>query len=239
MALSEAYNSDCMKILNLYAGIGGNRKLWQNVNVTAVEYDSEIAAIYQDFFPNDTVIVGDAHEYLRLNYRNFDFIWSSPPCPTHSDMRRMGVSAGMYEAMYPDMRLWQEITLLKQFCKAKWVVENVKPYYEPIVRPSVTLNRHCFWANFIIPDFADGSRLNIRHVNRNGDKNVRFGFDLSAYKLKARKDQMLRNCVNPELGLHILESAGHAAQNRLFEPVVDHQNENPSLFQNEPSEVHG
>ena len=43
-----------MRILNLYAGIGGNRKLWGDEHeVTAVEYDSEIAGIYQDFFPND------------------------------------------------------------------------------------------------------------------------------------------------------------------------------------------
>ena len=32
-----------MKILNLYAGIGGNRKLWKDVQVTAVELNSEIA----------------------------------------------------------------------------------------------------------------------------------------------------------------------------------------------------
>ena len=46
-----------MKILNLYAGIGGNRKLWGNEHdITAVEYDVEIAAVYQDLFPNDETI---------------------------------------------------------------------------------------------------------------------------------------------------------------------------------------
>lgn len=51
-----------MKILNLYAGIGGNRKLWGNEHdITAVELRPEIAAIYHDLYPNDTVIVGDAH----------------------------------------------------------------------------------------------------------------------------------------------------------------------------------
>lgn len=36
-----------MNILNLYAGIGGNRKLWgNNHNITAVEINPDIAEIY-------------------------------------------------------------------------------------------------------------------------------------------------------------------------------------------------
>lgn len=35
-----------MKILNLYAGIGGNRALWENCEVTAVELDEKIADVY-------------------------------------------------------------------------------------------------------------------------------------------------------------------------------------------------
>jgi len=73
-----------MKILNLYCGIGGNRKLWGDEHeITAVEHDPNIAKIYQDFFPNDKMIVGDAHQYLLDHYKEFDFIWSSPPCPSH------------------------------------------------------------------------------------------------------------------------------------------------------------
>lgn len=63
-----------MKILNLYAGIGGNRKLWGNEHdIVAVEYDTKIAKIYQDFFPDDKVIVADAHQYLLEHYKEFDF----------------------------------------------------------------------------------------------------------------------------------------------------------------------
>lgn len=80
-----------MKILNLYCGIGGNRKGWKLNNddvVVAIEIDPFIAQIYQDNFPNDIVIIGDAHQYLLEHFREFDFIWSSPPCPTHSKVRK-------------------------------------------------------------------------------------------------------------------------------------------------------
>ena len=56
-----------MKILNLYCGLGGNRTLWGDEHeVTAVEIDADIAKIYQDRFPDDTVVIGDAHKFLAL-----------------------------------------------------------------------------------------------------------------------------------------------------------------------------
>ena len=142
--------------LNLYAGIGGNRKLWpENVKVTAVEYDKEIASVYKDNFPNDTIIVGDAHQYLLDNYMNFDFIWSSPPCPSHSEIRRCGTYRGQQPAIYPEMGLYQEIILLQAYAKkhTRWVVENVDPYYEPLIAPTRKLHRHFYWSNFRIGNF--------------------------------------------------------------------------------------
>ena len=74
-----------MKILNLYAGIGGNRQHWgQEHEITAVEINPKIADDYKLTYPSDNVIIADAHEYLLANHKNFDFIWSSPPCQTHS-----------------------------------------------------------------------------------------------------------------------------------------------------------
>lgn len=126
-----------MKILNCYAGIGGNRKLWgDSHNITAVEYDPKIASIYQDLYPNDTVIVGDAHEYLLNNYQEFDFIWCSPPCPTHSIINFTLNSIGVVR--YPDMTLYQEVILLQKFFKGKYCIENVKPYYEPLIQPQIS-----------------------------------------------------------------------------------------------------
>lgn len=194
-----------MKILNLYSGIGGNRKLWGDEHeITAVEYKPEIAQIYSDLFPNDKVVVADAHDYLLKHYKEFDFIWSSPPCPTHSDIRRMAAMQGQYEAMYPDFKLWQEVTLLKHFSNCKYVVENVKPYYEPIVPPTAIIDRHSFWANFHIQQIPNSKR-EVSHQNISGSETV-FGFNINGYKVKNKK-QILRNMVNPELGLHILQQA--------------------------------
>jgi DNA (cytosine-5)-methyltransferase 1 len=118
------------KVLNLYSGIGGNRKLWEDVDVTAVEIDEQIAGIYQDFFPEDTMIVGDAHQYLLNHIEDgWDFIWSSPPCQSHSSFRKnICVRYRGTKPVYPDMKLWQEILFLKHHANCKWVVENVKPY---------------------------------------------------------------------------------------------------------------
>ncbi len=114
-----------MKVLNLYAGIGGNRRLWEGVEVTAVELNPEIAKIYQDFFPNDKVVVGDAHQYLLDHYKEYDFIWSSPPCPTHSRIN----TDGQRDMRYPDMTLYQQIIALSNnWYNGYWVVENVIVY---------------------------------------------------------------------------------------------------------------
>lgn len=197
-----------MKILNLYAGIGGNRKLWgQEHEITAVEFDENIANIYADFFPSDRVIVGDAHKFLLENHSEFDFIWSSPPCQTHSSFRyNIDVRLRGSEEKYPDMTLYEEILFLKYHAKkhTQYVIENVVPYYPPMCDP-VKLNRHLYWANFelpLVPKIVEG----LRDKNKIGDLENLHGFDLSKYRL-SNKRQVLRNVVSPETALLILDSA--------------------------------
>lgn len=195
-----------MKILNLYCGIGGNRKLWGDEHeVTAVELDPNIAAVYQDLFPKDKVIIGDAHEYLKEQLNEFDFIWTSPPCQTHSSFRQnIGVRFRGVEAVYPDMKLYQEIIFLQYNFKGKWVVENVNPYYNPLIEPNVELDRHKFWCNFNI-EKAEFVRPKLREAQIPQLQEA-YGYDLSGYKLP-NKRQVLRNCVLPDVGKHILDSA--------------------------------
>jgi DNA (cytosine-5)-methyltransferase 1 len=192
-----------MKILNLYCGIGGNRRLWGDEHeVTAIEYDPKIAQVYQDHFPNDQVIVTDAHQYLLEHFAEFDFIWSSPPCQTHSSFRyNICVRFRGTKAEYPDMRLYQEILFLKYHFKGKWVVENVKPYYDPLIKPTAVLQRHYFWGNFDIANM-EFKKDNIRTAQIPQLSEL-YGYDLSSYKLP-NKRQVLRYCVLPELGLHII-----------------------------------
>lgn len=204
-----------IKVLNLYAGIGGNRKLWPNdkIEVTAVEIEPKIAKIYQDFFPNDKVIVADAHQFLLEHFKEFDFIWSSPPCPTHSRIRKMGVAIGRNSVVYPDMRLYQEIILLKTHFKGKFCVENVISYYEPLIEP-FKINNHYTWTNFKVESKEFHSRnihARTTHSQKEEDRIRKeiLGFDISNNKEIQSKDKItiIRNCVNPELGLHIFNMA--------------------------------
>jgi len=201
-----------MKILNLYAGIGGNRWLWGDEHeITSVENDPHICDVYASRFIADTVICADAHQYLLDHYKEFDFIWTSPPCPSHS---RLGLqSAKMYnKPRYFDATLWQEIVFLKHFApkKLKWVVENVKPYYTPLIDPTVELHRHCFWSNFeIAPKTIDSG---YRGWHNHGVTNLTrqqlekaYGIELPDFAIGKRK--LLQNAVKPEIGKYILECA--------------------------------
>ena len=208
-----------MKILNLYAGIGGNRKNWGDEHeITAIEYKPEIAAIYQDFFPNDKVVVADAHKYLLEHFAEFDFIWSSPPCPSHSKLRKqLSMSVGA-KAIYPDMKLYEEILFLQGYFKGNWVIENVIGWYEPLIKPQL-LQRHYFWSNLKLysDKFGEVKTFKNDKINITGGRNIKesvaikqlqknHNINLDKYKT-SKKKLMLRNCVNPELGLHILNCA--------------------------------
>ena len=218
-----------MRVLNLYAGIGGNRKLWEDVDVTAVEFNPDIAAIYQDFFPNDKVVVGDAHQYLLEHFGEYDFIWSSPPCPTHSRMSLMNhispyktnkkqlERGGWIKPRYPDMALYQEVIFLKHFFKGRYCVENVESYYDPLI-PCQFVGRHYFWANFHISAF-NSTPIGIGGKTYKGIKHLEklHGISLDAYGLGRKKNEtILRNCVSSYLGLHILNESKRDIQPELF-----------------------
>jgi DNA (cytosine-5)-methyltransferase 1 len=206
-----------MKILNLYAGIGGNRKLWIGHEITAIENNEEIAKVYKELFPGDEVIIADAHQYLLEHFKEFDFIWSSPPCQSHSGCNHFLKGQGIYR--FPDMKLYEEIIFLKTFFKGKWVVENVKPYYKPLIEPQ-KIGRHCFWSNFKITDIEIDYQIGT--MNRQASKDSQrkaiireaqipelidlHGLNNLSIKLK-NKRQVLRNCVLPKLGKHVFDCA--------------------------------
>ena len=197
-----------MKVLNLFAGLGGNRKYWDevarekdiNIEVTAVEFDPEIAKAYTKRYPNDKIIVGDAWDYAAKNYLDFDFIWASPPCQSHSRLNFCNNSRNEATRVLPDFRLYELISYLKTFCKKAFVVENVVPYYEPPIKPTAEIGRHYFWANFALDEINMPAFRVIKHV-----KNADFkDFSLDEFKIK-NKRQAIRNEVDYEIGKKIFE----------------------------------
>lgn len=199
-----------MKILNLFAGLGGNRKKWDNVEVTAIENDEKIANVYKSENPNDVVVIGDAHDYLLNHYKEFDFIWSSPPCQSHTKMMK----ATRHDvAKYIDLTLYQEIIFLQHFFKGSWIVENVKPYYKPLIRPNNVLGRHYFWSNFEIPKY-EVPEIDDFIISGSSKESVQqmkdwLGIQYNGniyYQHNHCPAQVLRNCVHPDLGLHILNN---------------------------------
>ena len=197
-----------MKILNLYACLGGNRYLWgDDHEITAVEWDEELAKLYQERFPKDKVIVADAHQYLLDHYKDFDFIWSSPPCPTHSKSRYWGFGKNGKMPVYPDLRLYEEIIFLEYHFDGKYVVENVNPYYAPLI-PAQKRDRHHYWCNFKLPlQLSDRNDTSLVQGSRIGDLCDFHDYDFRKYKGKQRVLKIARNLVDYKAGKTILDTA--------------------------------
>jgi len=207
-------------ILNLYACLGGNRYKWDQVaessgikiNVTAVELDPFLAELYKERFPKDTVIIADAHQYLQDNYNRYDFIWTSPPCPTHSRARFWGCKNGekATKPVFPDMQLYEEIIFLENYFKGKYVVENVIPYYEPLITAKKR-GRHLYWTNFNLPTNINERKEGKGIIGSASDEIKKLStfhdYDFTKYKGKQRLNKIARNLVDYEAGKTIFEVA--------------------------------
>jgi DNA (cytosine-5)-methyltransferase 1 len=198
-----------MKILNLYACLGGNRFKWEEINpdieVTAVELDPDLCELYKIRFPNDQVICADAHQFLLDHYQEFEFIWSSPPCPTHSRSRFW--AHGKKSPVYPDFTLYEEIIFLQHYFNGKYCVENVVPFYDPLINGSIR-GRHIYWSNFFIPRNI-GRKFENFGLIENELKNLSnfHLFDFNLYNGEQRKLKIARNLVDYEAGKEIFAAA--------------------------------
>lgn len=197
-----------MKILNLYCCLGGNRYKWSNDHeITAIEIDTDLARMYKERFPNDRVIITDAHEYLLQHYKEYDFIWSSPPCPSHSRARHGRKNLPNFVALYPDLKLYEEILLLKTYFKGKFCVENVRPFYEPLIHGHKR-GRHIYWTNFPLPaNLGERKHSLMQSIDEFNNWCKFHEIDLTSYKGTQRKDKIARNLVDFEVGKTILDLA--------------------------------
>lgn len=205
-----------IKVLNLYACLGGNRYKWDKVasdggfriEVTAIEWDEELALLYQERFTNDTVIVTDAHQYLLEHYKEFDFIWTSPPCPSHSRVRISQKNTESFIPVYPDLKLYEEVIFLENHFSGRYVVENVIPYYEPLIYAQKR-GRHLYWCNFTLPQNIGERKIFNNMIERGDIKELSefHDYDFNKYKGKQRLNKIARNLVDYNVGENIFRIA--------------------------------
>jgi len=200
------------KLLNLYSGVGGNVKLLDRTKyeITSIELDTKISAKYKELFPDDILINADAKEYLLNHFEEFDIIWASPPCQSHSKMAKFGRNR---KPIFTDMALYEVIMFLKNYCNdKKWVVENVVPYYKPLIEPTIKIERHLFWSNFEFEEVTvPGIKNFINKTTVSGSNELKEWLGLNYtgnvyYRNNHCPAQVLRNCVHPLVGKHIIDS---------------------------------
>ncbi len=103
------------------------------------------------------------------------------------------------------MNLYQEIILLQYFHRknSKYVIENVKPYYKPLIEPTAKLHRHLFWSNFKIGLYETNNER--KHTEIKATSTV-YDFNVSDTNLKD-KAKCLKNMVDPTVSNYILNCA--------------------------------
>jgi len=209
-------------ICNAFGGVGANTHNWSRDkhDITHIEYNKEIARCNEQLHPEDTVVVEDAIIHLENNWDQYDYIWASPPCPSHSSIRKAGAKKGQYTAKMPDMDLYSVIVFLDEFFQGEFTVENVKPYYkrldkqerekirnrQTVIPPASETSRHLFWSSHEVPEVRLPTQ-NIHHGNHS-DMTEWLGIpELNDYTFQSvEKRKVLRNCVHPKIGEAILKS---------------------------------
>lgn len=209
-----------MKMLNLFAGIGGNRLFFDYDDVVAVECEIMLGNIYKKRFPNDVVVIDNAWTYLEKHFHEFDFIWASPPCQSHTKMNKTHVgrryNGWNMKVKIPDMKLYGLIVFLQHHFRGNYIVENVKPFYEPLIKPSFEIGRHLFWSNVkisskkiklepimysIIENYNEyiNKMCEIMLMDRNliGEIHSNFAYNHDKW------GQVLRNTIHPEISKYI------------------------------------
>lgn len=105
------------------------------------------------------------------------------------------------------MKLYQEVLFLDNWFSGKYCVENVLPYYEPLILGKKR-GRHLYWTNFNLPNDLGERKAAIMEGKDEVKRWCEFHeYDFYQYKGKQRIDKIARNLVDYEAGLTIFNVA--------------------------------
>jgi DNA (cytosine-5)-methyltransferase 1 len=105
------------------------------------------------------------------------------------------------------MKLYEEIILLQTHFKGKYCVENVVPYYEPLI-PAIKRGRHLFWTNFNLPTVLSDRSLKIVQKGKEMERLIKFhDYDFRKYKGEQFIYKIGRNLVDYDAGKTIFETS--------------------------------
>ena len=120
------------------------------------------------------------------------------------------------------MKLYEEILFLKHYFKGKYVVENVIPFYEPLIYAKKR-GRHLYWTNFNLPNDLKERKSSIMESKNEVSKWCEFhDYDFKKYKGNQPTNKIARNLVDYEAGKTIFETVlgiyknDNANQTKLF-----------------------
>lgn len=104
------------------------------------------------------------------------------------------------------MKLYEEIIFLKHWCKKSYLVENVRSYYEPLIKPQ-EITKHYFWSNFVIKKWNGKRKVVYNAVGQTTDVKMKSKkmFVRDWYGFKGDKRAIINNAIEDKLGKHILK----------------------------------
>lgn len=117
--------------------------------------------------------------------------------------------------IYPDLKLYEEILFLQNYFTGKYCVENVIPYYEPLIQAQKR-GRHLYWTNFVLPaninerkflGLCQRTKTNKYQGNELDGLCEFHNYDFTKYEGEQSVIKMARNLVDYEAGRTILETA--------------------------------
>ena len=105
------------------------------------------------------------------------------------------------------MKLYEEIIFLEHYFNGKYVVENVIPFYTPLIQGKER-NRHLYWTNFNLPNtVSDRKNPDLGRTKNLIDALSEFhDYDFRKYKGSQPTNKMARNLVDYEAGKTIFET---------------------------------